>query len=80
MATQAANGDHSKRKIVQLSQDHSFKAERVPLSESADGSYTGNFTMPFLAAISASKRKRGAAGFTQLYAWLGRDCSRPRPG
>ncbi len=41
-------GDRFERQIVRILQDHAFGAERVPLSGSAGGSYTGDFTVPLL--------------------------------
>ncbi len=67
-------GDRFERKLVRLLQDHAFGAERVPLSGSAGGSYTGDFTVPLLGRDLRVEAKARAAGFSTLYAWLdGRD-------
>ena len=67
-------GDRFERKIVRLLQDHAFGAERVPLSGSVGGSYTGDFTVPLLGRDLVVEAKARAKGFATLYDWLeGRD-------
>jgi hypothetical protein len=59
---------------VRLLQDHGLGAERVPLSGSAGGSYSGDITVPILGRDMVVEAKARANGFAQLYAWLeGRD-------
>ena len=72
--TSRQKGDRFERKLVRLLQDHAFAAERVPLSGSAGGSYTGDFTVPLLGRDLIVEAKARAKGFAQIYAWLdGRD-------
>ena len=67
-------GDRFERQLVRLLQDHAFGAERVPLSGSAGGSYTGDFTVPLLGRDLRVEAKARATGFATLYGWLeGRD-------
>ena len=67
-------GDRFERQLVRILQDHAFGAERVPLSGSAGGSYTGDFTVPLLGRDLTVEAKVRAKGFGTLYAWLeGRD-------
>lgn len=67
-------GDRFERQLVRLLQDHAFGAERVPLSGSAGGSYTGDFTVPLLGRDLRVEAKARASGFATLYGWLeGRD-------
>lgn len=59
---------------MRLLQDQAFGAERVPLSGSAGGSYTGDFIVPLLGRDLRVGAKARAKGFGTLYAWLdGRD-------
>jgi hypothetical protein len=49
-------------------------AERVPLSGSAGGSYSGDLTVPILGRDLVVEAKARAKGFSQIYSWLqGRD-------
>ena len=41
-------GDRTERAIVRLLQEHGFAAERVPLSGSARGRFSGDVSMPLL--------------------------------
>ena len=67
-------GNRFERQLVRLLQDHAFGAERVPLSGSAGGSYTGDFTVPLLGRDLRVEAKARATGFATLYGWLeGRD-------
>jgi hypothetical protein len=57
-----------------LLQDHGLGGERVPLSGSAGGSYSGDLTAPILGRDLVIEAKAGASGFSRLYSWLeGRD-------
>jgi Holliday junction resolvase len=58
------------RALVRALQDHGFAAERVPLSGSAGGSYTGDLTVPLLGRDLRIEAKARGHGFNQLYAWL----------
>jgi len=59
---------------VRALQDAGFAAERVPLSGSAGGRYSGDLTVPLLGVDRTVEVKVRARGFSQLYDWLeGRD-------
>jgi Holliday junction resolvase len=67
-------GNRLERTIVHLLQDHGLAAERVPLSGSAGGSYSGDLTVPILGRDLIVEAKARANGFARLYSWLeGRD-------
>ncbi len=67
-------GNRVERAIVRALQDAGFGAERVPLSGSAGGSYTGDLTVPLLGRDLVVEVKARADGFREMYAWLdGRD-------
>lgn len=62
-------GGRVEREIVALLTEAGLPAERVPLSGSAGGSFTGDIRVgPWLAEVKA--RKSGA-GFKTLEGWLG---------
>jgi hypothetical protein len=63
-------GNRAERAIVRFLQDRGFAAERVPLSGSAGGSYTGDLTVPVIGVDRVVEVKVRAKGFGQLYAWL----------
>jgi Holliday junction resolvase len=63
-------GDRLERAIVKLFQDHGFGAERVPLSRSAGGSYSGDLSVPLLGRDLTVECKARANGFVQFYSWL----------
>jgi hypothetical protein len=66
-------GNRFERAIVKLLQDRGLGAERVPLSGSAGGSYSGDLTVPVLRDLVVEANAR-ANGFARLYSWLeGRD-------
>jgi hypothetical protein len=67
-------GNRLERTIVKLLQDHGLGAERVPLSGSAGGSYSGDLTVTILGRDLVVEAKSRAKGFSQIYSWLqGRD-------
>jgi hypothetical protein len=67
-------GNRLERAVVRLLQDHGLGAERVPLSGSAGGSYSGDLTVPILGRDLIVEAKARADGFVTLYSWLeGRD-------
>jgi hypothetical protein len=67
-------GNRFERAIVRLLQDAGLGAERVPLSGSASGSYSGDLTVPILGRDLVVEAKARAKGFSQIYSWLqGRD-------
>jgi hypothetical protein len=61
-------GNRAERAIVNLLSG--FKAERVPLSGSAGGSYLGDLTVPIAGVSRVVEVKVRAKGFRQLYDWL----------
>jgi Holliday junction resolvase len=63
-------GDRLERSLVRARQDNGFAAERVPLSGSVGGSYTGDLTVPLLGRDLRIEAKARGTGFNQLYAWL----------
>lgn len=67
-------GDRAERALVRFLQERGFAAERVPLSGSAGGRYTGDVTVPLLGVDRVVEVKVRAGGFRELYGWLdGRD-------
>jgi Holliday junction resolvase len=64
-------GNRLERALVRALQDNGFAAERVPLSGSAGGSYTGDLTIPLLGRDLRVEAKARGNGFQQLYRWLG---------
>ncbi len=69
-------GDRIEREIAALHRDMGVKAERVPLSGAAGGSFTGDVDVyaagPDAAPlVTEVKARRNGAGFTQLERWLG---------
>ena len=67
-------GNRLERAVVHLLQDRGLGAERVPLSGSAGGSYSGDLTVPILGRDLVVEAKARAKGFSQIYSWLeGRD-------
>jgi hypothetical protein len=63
-------GNRLERAIVKLLQDRGLGAERVPLSGSAGGSYSGDLTVPILGRDLVVETKARANGFARLYSWL----------
>jgi len=63
-------GDRNERALIRALQDRGLDAERVPLSGSAGGSYTGDLTVPLLGRDHVVEVKVRATGFATLYAWL----------
>ena len=67
-------GDRFERAIVRLLQDHGIGAERIPLSGSIGGSYSGDISVPCIDRDLVVEAKSRNTGFRQLYKWLeGRD-------
>jgi Holliday junction resolvase len=63
-------GDRFERALARLLQDHGLGAERVPLSGSAGGSYSGDLTCPVLGVDRTVECKSRKDGFRELYSWL----------
>jgi hypothetical protein len=69
-----AKGNRLERAIVRLLQDAGLGADRVPLSGSAGGRYSGDLTVPCCGRDLTIEAKARGNGFKQLYRWLeGRD-------
>ena len=65
-------GNRLERGVVRLLQDHGLGAERIPLSGSAGGSYSGDLTVPILGRDLVVEAKARATVFARLYSWLER--------
>ena len=63
-------GNRVERSIVKALQAAGLGAERLPLSGSVGGSYTGDLTVPLLGRDMVAEVKARATGFAQLYSWL----------
>jgi hypothetical protein len=63
-------GNRIERAIVCVLQNHGFFAERVPLSGSARGRFSGDISVPLLGVDRRVEVKARADGFRELYAWL----------
>jgi hypothetical protein len=64
-------GQREERSIVHAFQEAGIAAERIPLSGAAGGSFAGDVTIPVQGADRLFEAKVRAAGFTQIYDWLG---------
>jgi Holliday junction resolvase len=63
-------GNRAERALVRFLQDHGFAAERVPLSGSARGRFSGDIALPLLGIDHTVEVKCSANGFKALYAAL----------
>ncbi|MDQ6868813.1 MAG: hypothetical protein M3178_10570 [Pseudomonadota bacterium] len=63
-------GNRLERAIVRLLQDHGLGAERIPLSGSAGGRFSGDVTAPLIGRDLTIECKSRANGFLQFYSWL----------
>ena len=67
-------GDRFERTVVRLLQVAGLGAERMPLSGSVGGRYSGDLTIPVLGVDRTVECKSRKDGFRELYSWLeGRD-------
>jgi Holliday junction resolvase len=67
-------GNRRERAIVKYWQGHGLASERIPLSGSAGGRYSGDLTVPVLGRDLVVEVKARCDGFRELYSWLeGRD-------
>jgi Holliday junction resolvase len=67
-------GARAERAVVAFLHVKGFAAERVPLSGSAGGKYSGDISISLLGRDLCTEVKVRAHGFNQLYSWLnGRD-------
>jgi len=63
-------GLRSERSVVHLLQEYGFAAERIPLSGSAGGSFSGDITCPGFGKDHRLEVKCRANGFKEIYGWL----------
>jgi Holliday junction resolvase len=63
-------GTRAERLVVDLMQASGFSAERIPLSGSAGGKFSGDVTMPLLGIDRRVEVKSRATGFATLNRWL----------
>lgn len=65
-------GNRVERHLAAFLQSHGFAAERVPLSGSARGRFSGDVSLPLLGRDHRAEVKARANGFRGLYAGLTR--------
>jgi hypothetical protein len=63
-------GTRTERRIVSLCQTGGLAAERIPLSGSVGGRFSGDISVPLLGVDRTVEVKCRASGFAQLYGWL----------
>lgn len=68
--SQRDKGMRNERDIVSVFKKYDFNAERVPLSGSAQGSFTGDVVVPFMGGVKRIEAKVRAVGFKQIYEWI----------
>jgi Holliday junction resolvase len=68
--TSRQKGDRGERALVRFLQDRGFAAERVPLSGSVRGRFSGDLSVPLLGVDRRVEVKCRGAGFRRLYDWL----------
>jgi hypothetical protein len=69
-ASPRQKGNRSERAITRYLLERGFAAERVPLSGSVGGSFTGDLTIQLLDINRVIEVKCRSAGFRELYKWL----------
>ena len=65
-----AKGARFEREAVRILAEHGFAAEKVPLSGSAGGKWSGDILMPIDGIDRPIEAKVRQGGFKQIYAWL----------
>jgi Holliday junction resolvase len=63
-------GNRTERALVRYLQERGLAADRMPLSGSAGGRYSGDLTVPVLGLDHRVEVKVRANGFQRLYEWL----------
>ena len=63
-------GQRTERSVVHLLQECGLAAERIPLSGSAGGSFSGDITCPGFGKDHRLEVKCRANGFKEIYGWL----------
>jgi hypothetical protein len=67
-------GSRFERALVRYLQEAGFAAERMPLSGSAGGKFSGDISVPILGIDRCVEAKILGNGFRRIYGWLeGRD-------
>jgi Holliday junction resolvase len=62
-------GNRTERALVRYLQERGFAAERVPLSGSARGRFSGDLSVPLLGIDRRVEVKARGDGFRNLYRW-----------
>ena len=70
-ASQRNKGARNERSIVNELREHALDAKRVPLSGALGGELAGDIWVPVQGARRVFEAKKRAAGFKQIYDWLG---------
>jgi hypothetical protein len=63
-------GNRAERALVAVLQASGFAAERIPLSGSGGGRFSGDVSVPILGIDRRVEVKVRATGFRELYRWL----------
>ena len=63
-------GNRAERALVHFLKTKGFTADRVPLSGSMGGKYSGDITLQLLGIDRCVEVKCRGRGFRELYAWL----------
>jgi hypothetical protein len=63
-------GNRAERALVRLLQEAGLAAERVPLSGSAGGRFSGDVSLPLLGIDRRVEVKCRADGFREIYKWI----------
>jgi Holliday junction resolvase len=63
-------GNRRERAINKFLQSRGFASERIPLSGSAGGRFSGDLSVPVLGVDRVCECKVRSTGFSQLYSWL----------
>lgn len=63
-------GNRFERQVVDLLQEAGLSAERIPLSGSAGGKFSGDVSVAILGNDRTIEAKVRKAGFAQVYRWL----------
>jgi hypothetical protein len=63
-------GNRVERELVAYLRERGFAAERIPLSGSAGGSFSGDMTIQLLGRDFVGEVKVRGNGFSRFYRWL----------
>ncbi len=64
-------GARTEREAVAILQDAGIAAVKIPLSGACGGRFAGDITAPVLGVDRLLEVKCRAAGFTEIYRWIG---------